>query len=92
MKITLRKLVVGSALPLVLLAGCNKRARGLEDAPIDHQHIDHSAAEVLDFPNQFGNVTMKCDHHGHRVYSTTQHAVAVVADDACPADWNETGK
>ena len=91
-KLTQRRLLVTSVLPLMFLAGCSKRARGLEDAPIDQRHIDHSPAEVLDFPNQFGNITMKCDHHGHRVYSTTQKAVAVIADNGCPTDWDQAGR
>lgn len=92
MDLTTRRLAAAAVLPFALLGACNTRARGLEDAPIDQRHIDHTPAQVLDFPNRFGNVTMKCDHHGHRVYATTQHAVTVVVDSSCPSDWSETGK
>jgi hypothetical protein len=79
-------------LSLTLLTSCSKRARGLEDSPIDQLHIDHGAAQVIDMPNGFGNIAVKCDHHGHRVYATTQHAVTVVADLDCPSDWNTPGR
>jgi hypothetical protein len=61
--------------------GCNARndARGRGDAPVGN--YDDSAAEVINFPDQFANVAHKCDGHGHRVYSTTRQAPPVVIDD-----------
>jgi len=78
--------VAGVALALVLTAGgCNARndARGRGDAPVGN--YDDTAAEVINFPDQFANVSHKCDGHGHRVYSTTRQAPPVVVDDpSCP--------
>ncbi len=72
--------VLTLALGLVA-SGCNARndARGRGDAPVGE--YDDSAAEVINFPDQFANVAHKCDGHGHRVYSTTRQAPVVVIDD-----------
>ncbi|MBC6458820.1 hypothetical protein [Actinomadura sp. HBU206391] len=77
------------AVPLVLaLSACSgfSNERGWGDAPVSKR--DDSAAEVINYPNQFGNVAHKCDGHGHRVYVVTHAksdvAPVVVTDPSCP--------
>ena len=75
-RLTIAVLALGLA-----TTGCNavNDARGRGDAPVGSK--DDSAAEVINFPDQFANVAHKCDGHGHRVYSTTRQAPPVVIDD-----------
>jgi hypothetical protein len=68
-----KKLVgVGAGLALLLsLTACNAHdeTRGIGDAPVGKH--DDTAAEAVNFPDQFANVTTKCNH-GNRIYSTTR--------------------
>lgn len=62
-----------------LVAGCgNNSSVGTRDK---------GSADILNFPDHFRNVAMKCDGHGHRVYSTDYNgggaAVAVINDPSC---------
>lgn len=79
-------------LPLtaVVLAGCAQASHGTQDAPVNRHLTDNSQTQVINFPDQFPNVTMKCDHHGHRLFATTrndQSALQIVTDPTCPKDW-----
>jgi hypothetical protein len=79
--------VAAAVAVLVLVAGCDnyndKRGRG--DAPVSS--TDDSPAEVVNFPDQFANIAMKCDGHGHRLYivthTSTDVPVVVITDPAC---------
>lgn len=53
--------------------------RGKGDAPVTNQ--DDSPAQVINFPDGFANVAVKCDGNGFRIYSTTRVAPPVVVPD-----------
>lgn len=59
-----------AVLALASLTACsewdNKNGRG--DAAITD--VDDGSAEVVNFPDVYGNLATKCSH-GHRLYSTT---------------------
>lgn len=66
---------------LIPLAACSsyndKRGRG--DAPV--KQYDDTPAYVINMPDQFANVAIKC-YGGNGVYETTREAApVVVADD-----------
>lgn len=58
----------------------NKRGRG--DAPVGS--ADDTPAQVVNFPDLFANVAVKC-HKGNGIYVTTRDAAPVVVpnDPAC---------
>lgn len=64
---------------LVFAAGCG------EDAPEGNR--DTGPADILNYPDGFGNVAHKCDGHGNRVYSAGASdagtAIAVIPDETC---------
>jgi hypothetical protein len=79
----------GAALLIAIpVAGCSgyNNARGKGDAPVGTS--DDSPAQILNMPDGFGNVAMKCDGHGHRVFvpthAKTDPPVTVVDDASCP--------
>lgn len=85
------KLIVALALLLGLIlgiAGCSgyNDARGRGDAPVGPANDD--AAEIVNFPDTFSGVAIKCDGHGHRLYVVTHEKsdvpVTVIADASCP--------
>jgi hypothetical protein len=86
-----RLIVLAGTIVLVLvttLAGCGgyNQARGRGDAPVGHR--DSTPAEVINMPDEFGNVAVKCDGHGHRIYVVTHNKtdapVTVIDDPSCP--------
>lgn len=72
----------------LLASGCDgyREARGKGDAPVGASN--DQPAEVINFPNGFGNVATKCDGHGHRLFVVTHiktdPAVTVIDDPTCP--------
>ncbi len=76
----------------VFLTGCAgwNNAQGRGDAPVGK--IDSGTAEIMNYPDTYGNVAHKCDGHGHRVYTnthgtngeTTSSFIVVVTDPSCP--------
>jgi hypothetical protein len=77
---------------VVAMTGCAQKSNGTQDAPVNQQLTDNTPAEIINFPDKFANVAVKCDHHGHRIYSTTRQAQpVVVADSSCPSDWPSGG-
>lgn len=81
--------IAGLALVILSLTGCTgwSDANGRGDAPVGP--IDRSGAEVINFPDTYGNVAHKCDGHGHRVYTNTRGDqtgafVVVISDSTCP--------
>lgn len=93
MRIRKSALAVVAVIALILSTasscpGDNSNGRG--DAPVGE--IDTGTAEIINFPDTFGNVAHKCDNHGHRVYttthgtgdSTTTNTPVVIDDPTCP--------
>lgn len=86
----MKRLLVAVLAGLAVLstAGCNSYndARGRGDAPV--ASVDDRPAEVVNFPDRFGNVASKCDAHGHRLFVVTHEKtdpnVVVVDDRSCP--------
>jgi hypothetical protein len=81
--------VLAAAAVVVALAGCAQKSHGFQDSPVNTHLTDNSPAQIINMPNRFANIAEKCDHHGHRVYSTTRDgsALTVIADPSCPSDW-----
>jgi hypothetical protein len=57
-----------------------------QDAQVGQR--DRGTADVLNMPQGWSNVAMKCDGHGHRVFATDHgdsysSSLAVVADTSC---------
>jgi len=73
----------------MLLVGCGAPERqNARQSPSGE--IDRTPAEVLAMPDHYNNVASKCDHHGHRVYVTSNKSgvpsnIVVVADETCPS-------
>ncbi len=65
-------------------AGCSEDYKGLGDAPVGERLEEKR--DVILMPDQFANIAMACDGHGHRVYSTTRSnaTITVVTDPTCP--------
>lgn len=85
------RILAAAAVLALALAGCsgheNERGRG--DAPVTGR--DDEPAYVLNMPDQFANVAMKC-LGPNGVYSTTREAaVTVVVDDPNCAEGTEVG-
>lgn len=83
--INLGLVTLGAAAAIVLTAcGGYNNDRGRGDAPVGGK--DSAPADVLNFPDLFANVAMKCDGHGHRVYVTTRDNTppTVITDPSCP--------
>lgn len=79
-----------AALAVVALAGCGaQKDHAFQDAPPDQKYTDNSPAQVINFPDQYPNAVMKCDHHGHLLYATTRdnRPLQVVPSKDCPNDW-----
>lgn len=82
--------VAALAITGALLVGC-----GAPERQNAHQspsgEIDRSPAQILAMPDHYNNVATKCDHHGHRVFVTSNKSSApsnlvVVTDETCPND------
>lgn len=79
------KAVVSGALCVAAFAGCGQTEK--QDAH-RARSVDRSPPEVIAMPEDFGNLAIKCDGHGHRVYVTTNPGesaanVFVVSDPTC---------
>jgi len=59
-------------------ASCDRGAR--KDLPQENQQLDSSEAQVFLFPDQFPNVSHKCDDLTG-IWTTTDRAVWIVYDD-----------
>lgn len=64
-----------------LAAACSESPtdKGIGDAGVGT--VEDGEADVVNFPDQFGNVAMKCDGHGHRIYVMTAAVPPVVVND-----------
>lgn len=84
----LGSLTVAAAACGALLVSCSgyNEQRGWGDAPVGS--VQDGPAEVVNMPNEFGNVATKCDGHGHRLYVVTHSRsdapVVVIDDPSCP--------
>jgi hypothetical protein len=72
-----RLIIAGIALALTVTAGCSdhndKRGRG--DAPVGTR--DDSPARIINMPDQFANLAVKCDR-GNGIYVTTRDAAPTI--------------
>jgi hypothetical protein len=71
--------LVAVVLGSLVLGACSQDQKGLGDSGVG-QKLE-SKRDVIIMPDQFANVAMACDGHGHRVYVTTRPAAPVVIDD-----------
>jgi hypothetical protein len=91
----MRKIVLTSVAGLALVASltaCSgwNDSNGRGDAPVGE--VNHGTAEIMNFPDTYGNVAHKCDGHGHRVFTnthgtngeTTSSFIVVIDDPTCP--------
>ncbi len=69
------------ALLAVLAVACSKEERGVVDAPIDPGLQDDSAPLIVNMPDKFMNLALKCIDTT-LVVSHTREAATVVIDDA----------
>lgn len=79
-----------AALAVIVAGGCAQKAKGTQDSPVDQVFTDNKPAQIINFPNHFMNVAVKCDHHGNLVYANTREGstpIIVPAPKVCPADW-----
>lgn len=75
--------ILGSILQGLTACDLDDEDSGLGDAGVGPQ--DTSKADIINFPDLFANIAMKCDGHGHRVYVSTRNAPpVVVTDSSCP--------
>lgn len=80
-----RTIIVGVAIIGALgLGACSQDYKGLGDAGVGKRL--EAKREVIIMPDQFANVAMACDGHGHRVYVTTRpnSGPVIVTDPTCP--------
>lgn len=73
----------------LLFAACGQAEK--QDAKrTPHDRIDNSAPlRVINMPDDFPNVVLKCDGYGHMLYVVSRNAknpapVVVVPDERCP--------
>jgi hypothetical protein len=48
------------------------------------------APRTLGMPNTFPNIATECDGFGHRLYTTTDRVLYVIADPSCPGYTDRT--
>lgn len=80
--------IIGAGLVLALgLAACSgyNEERGRGDAPVGSR--DDSRADIVNMPDQFANVAIKC-HGPNGIYTTTRQAAPVIVpnDPLCRED------
>jgi predicted small secreted protein len=88
-KIAVALSVLAVAVSLTACSGWND-ANGRGDAPVGE--VNHGTAEIMNYPDTYGNVAHKCDGHGHRVFTnthgsdgeTTSSFIVVIDDPTCP--------
>jgi hypothetical protein len=88
--INLRAWLAGPAallLAAALVAGCNQynNDRGRGDAPVDRENTNDAPAYVINFPDKFHNVAVKCDPHGFRIFAHTRDGSppVILPDETC---------
>lgn len=79
------------AILVAVLAGCSgwNDTYGKGDAPVGPR--DDSAADVVNFPDQYQNVAVKC-YGPNGIYTTTREAAPVVVKDDANCQNNKTGE
>lgn len=76
--------MLATALVVILsLTGCSEYndQRGKGDAPVENREGDDKAAVVINFPDTFANVAIKC-YAGTAIISTTREAPVNVIPDS----------
>lgn len=88
----LKRLLIPAA-ALALMAGCSEYNddRGKGDAPVEDRNGDDKPAVVLNFPDSFANVAIKC-YGGTAVISTTREAPVQVIPDATICDGDKVSR
>lgn len=86
-----RRLIVMAATVLVILLSCtscwwDSDDRGFGDAAVGD--FDDSPATVINFPNTFANVAIKC-YSGTAILTTTRQAAPLVIPDSSFCKGNE---
>lgn len=76
-------IVSGVIVAALSLGACSQDYKGLGDAGIAHKL--EKKRDVIVMPDQFANVAMACDGHGHRVYVTTRPngGPVIITDPTC---------
>ena len=81
MSLRVRSALAVLAMVVVVAAACSKEDRGIVDAPINPGLQDDSAPLIVNMPDQFMNLALKCVG-STLVVSHTREAAPVVIDDA----------
>lgn len=83
----MKKTLAALALTGALLTGCSEYNddRGKGDAPVQDRNGDDKPAVVINFPDGFANVAIKC-YSGTAVVSTTREAPVQVVPDSVMCD------
>lgn len=83
------KKLIATGLIAITLAGCGSYndKRGLGDAPVMNRKGDDKAAVVINFPDTFANIAIKC-YKGNGLYVTTRNAAPLVVKDDPLCDGN----
>lgn len=76
-----RTMAAAALAACVALASCSQAKRGFRDAPIDQSKQDNQAPFIVNEPNLFANLALKCLGHDLLIV-TTREAAPVVAPDA----------
>lgn len=77
-----RALVITAAALALVLASCSDDAEGRGDADVGE--YDDTPAAVINMPDTFMNVAIKCDPAGFRIYSHTRQGPPIIMkDDSC---------
>lgn len=86
----MKKLVFVLIVVLALATGCSEYEddRGKGDAPVQNRKGDDKAAVVINFPDGFANIAVKC-HKGNGLYVTTREAAPIVVKDDPICDGND---
>lgn len=71
-----------AALSILTLAGCSEYndQRGKGDAPVQNRAGDDAPAVVINMPDGFSNIAVKC-LNGNGLYVTTREAAPVIVKD-----------
>lgn len=87
------KKMLAAALLALTLASCSNwnDDRGLGDAPVQNRKGDDKAAVVVNFPDGFANVAIKC-YGGTAVVSTTREAPVQLIPDSTLCNGDEVVK
>lgn len=89
----MKRAAAAAAIAVLTLAGCSEYndQRGKGDAPVQNREGDDKPAVVINFPNEFANVAIKC-YGGTALLTTTREAAPLVIPDSSLCDGDEVVK